>query len=188
MATKNLAVFGLYPDPIVAGEGMDALKRIGFRNTDVSILLPDNVGSKDIGHEKNTKALEGAATGTLAGAALGAAVAWLLAAGVLHVVWADRLMAAGPLVSTLGGAGVGGLLGWLSGAIAGFAIPEYEAKRYEGRIKEGGSLLSVHCDNSDWVGRAKRVLEQTGAHDVSSAGEASADYAETDKPRPRGGY
>jgi hypothetical protein len=88
-------------------------------------------------------------------------------------------------MAALAGAGVGGTVGGLTGALVGAGIPEYEAKRYEGRIKEGGILVSVHCDNSEWTSRAKDILEKTGAQDVSSAGEASADFAKTDKPLPR---
>jgi hypothetical protein len=94
-------------------------------------------------------------------------------------------IAAGPIMAALAGAGVGGTVGGLTGALVGAGIPEYEAKRYEGRIKEGGILVSVHCDNSEWTSRAKDILEKTGAQDVSSAGEASADFAKTDKPLPR---
>jgi hypothetical protein len=95
-------------------------------------------------------------------------------------------IAAGPIMAALAGAGAGGVVGGIAGALIGMGIPEYEAKRYEGRIKEGGILLSVHCDSSDWVKKAKQVLERTGAEDISSAGEASADFEKTDKPMRRG--
>jgi hypothetical protein len=95
------------------------------------------------------------------------------------------LIAAGPIVAALTGVGVGGALGGITGALVGMGIPEYEAKRYEGRVKEGGILLSVHSDNSDWTRKAKDILERTGAEDVSSTGEANADWQKTDKPLPR---
>ncbi|MBV9406689.1 MAG: hypothetical protein JO211_15190 [Acidobacteriaceae bacterium] len=96
------------------------------------------------------------------------------------------LVAAGPIIAALTGVGSGGVVGGIIGALVGMGIPEYEAKRYEGRIKEGGILLSVHCDNGDWVSKAKQVLKDTGAEDIASASEAGADFAKTDKPVSRG--
>jgi hypothetical protein len=90
-------------------------------------------------------------------------------------------------MGALAGVGVGGAIGGIAGALIGMGIPEYEAKRYEGRIREGGILLSVHSDNSEWTKRAKQILEQTGAQDVSSTGEASADFAKSDRPMPKTG-
>src|ERR671915_415283 len=149
MAGKNTAAFGIYPNQTALENGISALQQAGYRNEDISVLFPENEGTKDFAHKKGTKAPEGAASG----------------AGT--------------------GAGVGGTVGGLTGALVGAGIPEYEAKRFEGRIKDGGILVSVHCDNSEWTSRAKDILERTGAQDVSSAGEASADFAETDKPLPR---
>ena len=99
--------------------------------------------------------------------------------------WSGPLIAAGPIVAALTGVGVGGAIGGIAGALIGMGIPEYEAKRYEGRIKEGGILLSVHCDDSNWTKKAKDLLERTGATDIASAGESSADWQKTDKPLPR---
>jgi hypothetical protein len=182
---KNMAVFGIYRDRQHAEQAVDALRAAGFRNSDVSVLLPDNVGTKDFAHEKNTKLPEGAATGGASGAALGGALGWLAGIGALAIPGVGPFIAAGPIMGALAGAGVGGAVGGLVGALVGMGIPEYEAKRYEGRVREGGILLSVHADNSDWVKRAKEILKQTGAEDVSSTGEASADYAKSDKPMPR---
>jgi len=185
MAGKNTAVFGIYRDRVHAEQGVDALRAAGFRNSDVSALLPDNEGTKDFAHDKGTKAPEGATTGGASGALLGGALGWLAGIGALAIPGVGPLIAAGPIMGALAGAGVGGAAGGVIGALVGLGIPEYEAKRYEGRIREGGILLSAHCDNSDWVSRAKDVMKNTGAQDVASAGEASADYDKTDKPRTR---
>src|SRR5204862_227454 len=155
-----------------AEQAVDALRSAGFRNSDVSALLPDNVGTKDFAHEKNTKAPEGATTGATSGAVLGGALGWLAGVGTLAIPGLGPFIAAGPILGTLAGAGAGGAVGGLIGALVGMGIPEYEAKRYEGRVREGGILLSVHCDNSDWVSRAKEILKKTGAQDVASTGEA----------------
>jgi len=185
MAGKNTAVYGIYTDRASLENAVDTLKAEGFRNTDISVLLPENQGTKDFAHEKNTKAPEGTATGAGTGAVLGGALGWLAGIGALAIPGVGPFIAAGPIMGLLSGVGVGGAIGGLTGGLIGMGIPEYEAKRYEGRIKEGGALLSVHCDNSDWGGRAKDLLERTGGHDVASAGEASADYATSDKPQRR---
>jgi hypothetical protein len=185
MAGKNTAVFGIYSNRGDLEAAVDTLKAEGFRNTDISVLLSENQGTKDFAHEKGTKAPEGAAAGAGTGAVVGGALGWLAGIGALAIPGLGPFIAAGPIMGLLGGLGAGGALGGLAGGLVGMGIPEYEAKRYEGRIKEGGALLSVHCDSSEWVGRAKKLLERTGAHDVASAGEASADYAESDKPRAR---
>lgn len=187
MAGKNTSVFGIYRDRASAEEAVDALRSAGFRNSDVSALLPDNVGTKDFAHEKNTKAPEGTTTGAASGGLLGGALGWLAGIGALAIPGVGPLIAAGPIVGALAGVGVGGAVGGLIGALVGMGIPEYEAKRYEGRVREGGILLSVHCDDSAWVKRAKKILENTGAEDVASTGEASADFAKTDRPATRTG-
>jgi hypothetical protein len=161
------------------------LRERGFRTEDISILLPQNLGSKDMGTERATKAPEGATTGAGAGAAIGGTLGVLTAVGAIAIPGLGPLVAAGPIVAALAGAGAGGAVGGLAGGLIGLGIPEYEAKRYEGRVIKGGVLLSVHCDNSEWTGRAKDILKETGAEDVSSTGEKSADYAKTDRPLPR---
>lgn len=185
MAGKNTAVFGIYTTRRSAENAVEALQAEGFRNTDISVLLPENEGTKDFAHEKQTKAPEGAAAGAGTGAVLGGTLGWLTGIGALAIPGLGPFIAAGPIMAALAGAGVGGALGGLTGALVGMGIPEYEAKRYEGRIKDGGILLSVHCDDSTWVKRAKNILERTGANDISSAGEASADYAKSDRPAQR---
>jgi hypothetical protein len=175
MAGKNTAVFGIYPAYASVEYGVDALRTAGFRNSDISVLFPENTGTKDFAHEKGTKAPDGATTGAGTGVVLGGALGWLAGIGSLAIPGLGPFIAAGPIMAALAGAGVGGVVGGLTGALVGMGIPEYEAKRYEGRVKEGGILLSVHSDNSDWTKRAKKILEETGAQDISSTGEASAD-------------
>ena len=187
MAGKNTAVFGIYPTYASVESGVDALKSAGFRNTDISVLFPENVGSKDFAHKKNTKAPEGATTGAGTGAVVGGALGWLVGIGALAIPGLGPFIAAGPIMAALAGAGVGGAVGGLTGALIGMGIPEYEAKRYEGRVKNGGILISIHCDGSEWTKRAKQILEHTGAQDISSTGEASADFAKSDRPLPRTG-
>jgi len=164
---------------------VDALREAGFRNTDLSALFPDNVGSKDFAHEKNTKAPEGTAVGATTGVVLGGGLGWLAGIGALAIPGLGPFIAAGPIMAALAGAGAGAVAGGLVGFLTGLGLPEYEAKRYEGRVKQGGILLSVHCDNGDWVSKAKRILEVTGAEDIGSAGEASADFQKSDRPQPR---
>jgi hypothetical protein len=181
----NTAVFGIYPTYASVENGVDALKLAGFRNTDISVLFPGNVGTKDFAHEKNTKAPEGAAAGAGTGAVVGGALGWLAGIGALAIPGLGPFIAAGPIMSALAGVGVGGTIGGLTGALIGMGIPEYEAKRYEGRIKAGGILLSVHSDDPNWTKKGGEILKNTGAQDISSTGEASADYAISDKPMPR---
>src|SRR5712691_11160579 len=185
MAGKNTAVFGLYRDRASVEGAVDALRQEGFRNTDISVLLPENQGTKDFAHEKSTKAPEGTATGATSGAVVGGTLGWLAGIGALAIPGLGPFIAAGPIVAALAGAGAGGVVGGIAGALVGMGIPEYEAKRYEGRIKEGGILLSVHADDSKWVSKAKHVLKRTGAEDMASSGEASADWQKSDKPMPR---
>src|SRR4051812_31142536 len=185
MAGKNTAVFGIYPSRTAVEEAVDQLRAAGFRGADVSVLFSDNQGTKDFAHQKATKAPEGATTGAAAGGLAGGVLGWLTGIGALAIPGLGPLIAAGPIVAALAGAGALGAVGGIIGALAGMGIPEYEAKRYEGRVRDGGVLLSVHCDSADWVKRAKEMLAQTGASDVASAGEEHGDFANADKPMPR---
>ena len=185
MAGKNTAVFGIYQTQNDAEYAVDALRAEGYRNTDVSVLFPENKGTKDFAVEKNTKAPEGTAAGATTGVVIGGVLGWLAGIGALAIPGIGPFIAAGPVVAALAGVGVGGAVGGVAGALIGMGIPEYEAKRYEGRIKEGGILLSVHCDDRDWITKAKQILERTGAQDIASAGEAAADWQKSDKPLPR---
>ena len=185
MSGKNTAVFGIYHTREVAEEAVDALRRAHFRNTDISALFPDNTGTKDFAVEKGTKAPEGATTGAASGAVAGGVLGWLAGIGLLAIPGIGPFIAAGPIMAALAGAGALGTVGGLVGALVGMGIPEYKAKRYEGRVKNGGILLSIHCDAHDWVKRAEEILKQTGAEDISSTSEAHADFAVSDKPMLR---
>ena len=176
MAGKKTAVFGIYRTISQAEQSVDRLRMEGFSNDDISVLLPDNQGTKEFAHQKNTKAPEGTTTGVATGGAVGGTLGLLAGIGALAIPGLGPFIAAGPIMGALAGVGVGGAVGGLIGALVGMGIPEYEAKRYEGRMKEGGILLSVHCDTSKEIDRAKELLKQTGAQDIASSGEASADY------------
>jgi len=152
---KNTAVFGIYKTRTSAEKAVDNLISAGFPSGDVSVLLPDIETSKDLVHEKNTKAPEGAIAGVAAGGAAGGTLGLLVGIGALAIPGLGPFIAAGPIVAALAGLGVGGAVGGMVGALAGMGIPEYEAKLYEGHVKEGGILLSVHCDRSEEVSRAK---------------------------------
>jgi hypothetical protein len=182
MAGKNTAVFGIYPTQTGVENAVDALKTAGFPNTDISVLFPENVGTKDFAVSKGTKAPEGTATGVGTGAVLGGGLGWLVGIGALAIPGLRPFIAAGPIMAALAGMGVGGAIGGITGALIGMGIPEYEAKRYEGRVKDGGILLSVHSDSSEATKRAKEILDRTGAQDISSTGESSSDQGKSDRP------
>jgi heat induced stress protein YflT/ActD protein len=186
MAGKNTAVFGIYSTGEQVEEAIRALRDNNFRTEDISILFSENEGSKDFAHVKSTKAPEGASAGAAGGAVIGGVLGWLAGIGAIAIPGVGPFIAAGPIMAALAGAGVGGTVGGVTGSLVGMGMPEYEAKRYEGRVRKGGYLLSVHCDNSDWVQKAKDILLRTGAEDVSSSGEAAADFARADKPLSRG--
>jgi hypothetical protein len=186
MAGKNTAAFGIYTTRTAAENAVDALKAAGYRNTDISVLFPENSGTKDFAHEKNTKAPEGATAGASTGAVVGGALGWLAGIGALAIPGLGPFIAAGPIMAALAGAAVGGTTGGVVGALIGMGFPEYEAKRYEGRVKAGGILLSVHCDDSEWTKKAKEILDSTGAEDVASTGESAADFQKSDRPMQRG--
>jgi hypothetical protein len=171
MAGKNTAVFGIYETTVRAEQAVDRLLQAGFANNDISVLLPDNKSSKEFAHEKNTKAPEGTTTGVTTGGVIGGTLGLLAGIGALAIPGVGPFIAAGPIMGALAGLGVGGAVGGLVGALVGMGIPEYEAKRYEGRVKNGGVLLSVHCETSDEITRAKDLLKSTGAEDIASAGE-----------------
>ncbi len=182
----NLSVFSIYRDKPAVEQAVDALRSAGFRNTDISVLFPESEGTKDFAFEKGTKAPEGVTAGAGSGIVVGGVLGWLAGIGLLAVPGIGPFVAAGPIISTLAGMGIAGTIGGIAGALIGMGMPEYEAKRYEGRVKGGHILLSVHCDDRSWADRAERVLSQTGGEDIARAGEESADFAETDKPLPRG--
>ena len=184
---KNKSVLGIYGTRVGVENAVVAFKDAGFSNSDISVLLPENLGSKELAMDKATKAPEGATAGASTGAVLGGALGWLAGIGALAIPGVGPFIAAGPIVAALAGLGVGGAVGGFTGALVGMGIPEYEAKRYEGRIRKGGILLSVHCDTSDEITSAKRIMEQTGAEDVSSTSESSADMKTNDPGRRAAG-
>jgi uncharacterized membrane protein len=174
MAGKNTAVFGIYPNTTAAESAVDRIVNAGFSNEDVSVLMSDVDGTREFAHQKETKAPEGTAIGVTTGGVVGGTLGLLAGIGALAIPGVGPLIAAGPIMGALAGLGVGGAVGGLVGALVGMGIPEYEAKRYEGRVKNGGILLSVHCDTSDEVLKAKHLLKETGAEDIASSGEESA--------------
>jgi len=175
MSSKNTAVFGIYATPGLAETAVDHLIARGFSNSAISVLLPDDETTRAFAHEKNTKAPEGTTTGAATGGVVGGTLGLLAGIGALAIPGLGPLIAAGPIVAALAGLGAGGAIGGFLGALVGMGIPEYEAKRYEGAVKGGGTLLSVHCDTSDQIDIAKSALKETGASDISSTGEAGSD-------------
>jgi hypothetical protein len=185
MSGKNTAIFGVYPTHESADVAVDTLRTRGFRSTDISVLFPQNVGSKEFGHEKGSKSAEGAVAGGGTGAVIGGALGWLAGIGMLAIPGVGPFIAAGPIVATLAGMGAGGAIGGTTGALIGLGIPEYQAKRYEGRMRKGGILLSVHVDDQEWASKGRQILEQTGAEDISSIGETKGDFSNSDRPTAR---
>ena len=167
----HTAVYGIYSTRQDAEMAIDSMRAAGFRAEDISVLFPDNEGTKDIGHEKHTKAPEKATAGAAIAGIAGGALGWLAGIGALAIPGLGPFIAAGPIMAALAGVGAGSVVGGLAGALVGAGIPEYEAKRYEGRIRSGGILLSVHCDDNLMIGRAKEMLRHTGAQDVAAAEE-----------------
>src|SRR6201990_3260172 len=174
MAGKNTAVCGIYASGEHAERAVDTLIAAGFASTDISVLLPDTRSTKEFAHVKETKAPEGTTTGVTAGGVIGGTLGVLAGGGALAIPGLGPFIAAGPIMAGLAGLGVGGAVGGLVGALIGMGIPEYEAKRYEGRVKGGGTLLSVHCDTADEISRAKNLLKGTRAEDIASTSEASS--------------
>jgi hypothetical protein len=170
---KKIAVFGLFDDRGQLEAAIDALRVEGFRESDMSALLPDRRSTEELAHEKHTKAPEGAMAGAAAGGALGGTLGLLVGIGALAIPGLGPFIAAGPIMATLAGAGVGGAVGTLTGALVGMGIPEYEAKRYESFLHKGGALLSVHADDSDWAKRARAVLDRCGAKGIDKASEVT---------------
>jgi len=176
MATDMVA-YGIYPNRESFEGALETLRAAGFRNSDISAILPDrDRTTRDLAHEINSKAPEGAVAGASTGAAVGGVLGWLVGVGTLAIPGLGPLIAAGPVVAALAGAGAAGATGGLVGGLIGAGIPEIEAKRYAGRIREGGYLVSVHCDDNQWAKRAEDILEKTGGKEVVKTTEASADY------------
>ena len=170
---KNSCVLGLTKTQTSAENVVERLSLAGFPDNDISVLLPDSRSTKEFAHEKDTKAPEGTTVGVTTGGVIGGTLGVLAGVGALAIPGVGPFIAAGPIMAGLAGLGVGGAVGGLVGALVGMGIPEYEAKRYEGRVKGGGTLLSVHCDTSDQIKRAKELLQSSGAEDIASTGEAA---------------
>jgi hypothetical protein len=176
-AVKDLSTFAVFPDRTTFEAALEGLRTAGFRPGDISAVLPDRSNTtKDLAHEINTKAPEGIAAGAGAGAAVGGVLGWLVGIGAIAIPGIGPLLAAGPIVAALAGAGAAGAAGGLVGGLVGAGMPEIEAKRYAGRVREGGYLLSVHCDDKEWAARAREVLINAGGQDVVSTTEARPDY------------
>lgn len=184
MSHKDRAVFGIYASPEQAERAVNALVNDGFPSQDVSVLMPDTESTRAFAHRKETKAPEGATAGATAGGIVGGTLGVLVALGSLAIPGVGPLIAAGPLVAGLAGVGAGGAVGGLLGALVGAGIPEYEAKRYAGRVKDGGVLLSVHVVTDGELLRAKEILRDTGADDIASAGEAAVKGTDTREAKP----
>jgi hypothetical protein len=170
----KIAVFGLFRDQQMLGNAVDALHAAGFFSADISALLPDNESTRTFAHETHTKAPEGAAAGATAGVLAGGTVGLLIGIGAIAIPGLGALIAAGPIVAALAGAGAGGAVGTLTGALIGMGIPEYEAKRYESYLADGGMLLSVHCADRDLAKRARSIMDGFGGHDIGDKHEASS--------------
>jgi hypothetical protein len=166
------AVFCLARTEAQAIRIVDQLKAAGFSHNDISVLFPDKAGTRDFAHEQHTKAPEGAAAGAGTGGVLGGTLGWLVGIGALAIPGLGPFIAAGPIMAALSGAAAGAALGGLTGALIGLGIPEYEAKRYEGKVKEGNLLISVHTEDSTERARARQIFEQEGAEDIADTAEA----------------
>ena len=170
----SASVYGLASSETRAKAAIKALEKAGFRLDDVSVLFPDKAGTRDFAVENSTKAPEGAVAGGTTGVVVGGTLGWLVGIGMLVIPGVGPFIAAGPILASLSGMAVGAAVGSLTGSLIGLGIPEYEAKRYEGKIREGGILISVHADNGEWATKAKTILKEAGIDDISSSGEASA--------------
>ncbi len=167
------AVIGMARNRVQAETTVDQLKVAGFNLSDISVLFPDKEGTRDFAHEQNTKAPEGAIAGVGAGATIGGTLGLLAGIGALAIPGLGPFIAAGPILAAMSGAAAGGALGGVTGALIGMGIPELEAKQYEGKLKGGNILLSVHTESSAEIDRAKQVLKASGLEDVVSTGESS---------------
>lgn len=171
------SVFCIAKNRSQAEQIVDALRRTGFSNNDISVLFPDQATTRDFAHQKNTKAPEGIATGAGAGGVAGGVLGWLAGIGSLAIPGVGPFIAAGPIIAALSGAAVGAAVGGLTGGLIGLGIPELEAKRYEGKIKAGNILLSVHAEDAQEIKAAEKIFKDAGAEDICFTSEASAPHA-----------
>jgi len=159
------------------------LRSAGFSDNDISVLFPDKTSTRDFAHKKETKMPEGATVGASTGGVVGGTIGLLAGIGALAIPGLGPFIAAGPIMAALSGGAIGAGVGGLTGALVGLGIPEYEAKRYEGKVKEGGILISVHSESNDETNRAKNIFKEEGAHDISSTGEAHSEVKAEDVSR-----
>src|SRR5271165_1406827 len=160
-----------------ANRVVDQLKAANFSNNDISVLFPDKDTTRDFAHETNTKAPEGAVAGAGTGGVIGGALGWIAGIGALAIPGVGAFIAAGPIIAVLSGAAVGAAVGGIAGGLIGLGIPEIEAKRYEGKVKAGNLLISVHTENSEEISRAKEIFTEAGAQDICTTGEAGVPKA-----------
>jgi hypothetical protein len=182
------AVFAIFDNRSSVESAVTRLKADGFRHSDLSVLMQDVGDTKAFAHEMHTKAPEGAATGATTGALAGGALGWLAGAGALAIPGIGPFVAAGPIMSAIAGAGIGGTVGGVAGGLIGMGIPEYEAKRFESEVKNGGMLISVHVDDADWASKAKEIVRDCGARDISVASEETGAWKFLDDDRVETGY
>lgn len=167
------AVFCISTSIEQADRIVDRLRSEGFSNNDISVLFADKESTHEFAHEKNTKAPEGAITGAGTGGVIGGALGWIAGIGALAIPGVGPFIAAGAIMSTLSGIAIGGAIGGIAGGLIGLGIPELEAKRYEGKIRDGNVLISAHTENSDEVKKARVIFDEEGAADICATGEAS---------------
>ncbi|MCC5842225.1 MAG: hypothetical protein JJT96_19070 [Opitutales bacterium] len=161
------------------------LKADNFSKDRISVIFPDKSTTRDFAHEKNTKAPEGAVTGGVAGGIFGGVLGWIAGIGALAIPGVGPFIAAGPLAAAIGGIAVGASIGGIAGALVGMGVPEIEAKRYEGKIKKGNILISVHAKNSDEVTRAEEILKSHKAVDICTAAmDKSKEPKDKDRSTP----
>jgi hypothetical protein len=182
---NNHSVYAIFANCESHEQALLNLRQAGFRAGDISVLVPENLGNKDLVTKKETKAPEGMTAGGATGGVLGGALGWLAGIGALAIPGVGPFIAAGPIVAALAGIGAGAALGGVTGGLIGLGMPEFEAKRYEGRVRDGGTLLSVHCDDRDWCKRAEKILRDAGGVDISRSSEGAADYDASDRPHAR---
>ena len=181
--SSNKAVLGLVGNSAQAEAVVSELRSSGFSTNDISALFPDKTGTRDFAHENNTKAPEGAVAGVSAGGAIGGTLGLLAGIGALAIPGLGPFIAAGPILAALSGAAAGAAVGGITGALIGMGIPEIEAKQYEGKIKGGNILLSIHVEDSNERARAKKILERHGAQDIVTVGEEGVPSRSVDSVR-----
>lgn len=175
---SHKVVFGIARTQLIVEDIVDKLQTMGISLNEVSVLIPDRAGTHDFAHEHNTKAPEGAATGAGAGGAIGGALGLLAGIGMLAIPGVGPFIAAGPIMAALSGAAVGATVGGVTGALIGMGIPEYEAKAYEKKIKDGNILIAVHTHDSE---ETKRVKDFFKSADVEDIGVTSAEAVDKDQ-------